>query len=354
MHRVSGDGELRDVTVAWQRGAADGPPSWRVRAAFDRASLAMAPTEFQLKNPRALRVPDLQDIAGSFEATEAGGKAVLRTPAPLPRPMRAGARPPAAAVRLCRLGRAGRCAAAGDHDPLRRHAGRAGGGVQHRSTRSSPGRSTRAAGREWLAVQVDRLVFANADGSASVTGRYRPAAGAPASLDLRARIGSLQASKVWRYLPHEVPENVRRWIREALEAGVLEGGEARWRGDIRDFPYRLKTPEEQGEFRFTAKVRDLLLKYAPEWPALHGIAGDLVFDRVGMDFRAERATLLEVPLTGVTARMDDVASGMLEVDGKAQGDLAQMLKFVNTSPLADGHRQRHPARWSPRGRPRSS
>ncbi len=332
-HRVDGDGELRDVTVAWQRGAGDAPPSWRVRAAFERASMAMAPTDFQLKNPRAMRVPDLQDIAGSFEATEAGGKAVLRTPAASPAGAAGALQPsPPSAVP-----KSAAPAAAQQSTTAIRFGGMLVEPEVAFNTLDSQfsWKVDRSAGREWLAVQMDKLVFANADGSASMTGRYRTGGRGAGSLDLRARIGSLQASKVWRYLPHEVPENVRRWIKEALEAGVLEGGEARWRGDIRDFPYRLKTAEEHGEFRFTAKVRDLLLKYEPEWPALHGIAGDIVFDRVGMEFRAERATLLEVPLTGVTARMDDVASGLLEVGGKAQGDLAQMLKFVNTSPLAE-------------------
>src|SRR5690606_39847895 len=96
-----------------------------------------------------------------------------------------------------------------------------------------------SAGREWLAVQVDRLVFTTADGSASATGRYRTGGRGAGSLDLRARIGSMQASKVWRYLPYEVPADVRQWLKEALEAGRVEGGEVRWRGDIKDFPYRL-------------------------------------------------------------------------------------------------------------------
>ena len=316
IHRLSGDGDLRDVTIAWQRTAADAAPSWRVRAAFERASMAMTPTEGQLKNLRALRVPDLQNVAGSFEATEAGGKAMLRTPVPATPAENNPAQPSATAIRFGGL--------LVEPD------------VQFNSLDSQfSWKVDRSAGREWLSVQVDRLVFATVDGSASVTGRYRTGGRGAGSLDLRARVGSLQANKAWRYLPPEVPENVRRWLRESLEAGLLQDGEARWRGDIRDFPYRPKTPEDQGEFRFTAKVRDLLLKYSPEWPALHGIAGDLVFDRVGMDFRAERATLLEVPLAGVTARMEDIASGMLEVAGKAQGDVGQMLKFVNTSPLAE-------------------
>jgi uncharacterized protein YhdP len=331
-HRVDGDGELREVTVAWQRGAGDAPPSWRVRAAFERASMAMAPTEFQLKNPRALRVPELQDIAGSFEATEAGGKAMLRTPAASPAGA-AGALPAPPSA----LPKSAAQAGAQQSSTVIRF-----GGVLvepevafNLLDSQFSWKVDHSAGREWLSVQMDRLVFATADGSASMTGRYRTGGRGAGSLDLRARIGSLQASKVWRYLPHEVPENVRQWIGDALEAGTLEGGEARWRGDIRDFPYRLKTAEEHGEFRLTAKVRDLLLKYSPQWPALHGIAGDIVFDRVGMEFRAERATLLDVPLTGITARMDDIASGLLEVGGKAQGDLDRMLKFVNTSPLAE-------------------
>ena len=87
----------------------------------------------------------------------------------------------------------------------------------------------RAAGPAWLAVQVDRMVFANPDGSASMTGRYQTGGRGAGVLDLRARIGSLQANRVWRYMPHEVPEKVR-WLAQGGARGGCRGGRRRRAG----------------------------------------------------------------------------------------------------------------------------
>src|SRR5690606_24388248 len=128
----------------------------------------------------------------------------------------------------------------------------------------------RGAGAAWLTVLVDRFDFANADGKGSLSGRYQTGGRGAGVIDLRARIDGFQAKQVWRYLPHEVPVDVRAWVRRAFEAGSLDGAEARWRGDIRDFPYRLKSQDGPGEFRFAGKLRDVLFKFDPAWPAIHG------------------------------------------------------------------------------------
>ena len=319
LQRLSGAGQITDVKVSWQRGAGDAPAPWSARGAFERASLDVAPTEHQVKFPWALRVPDIQNLSGSFDANQNGGKATLRTPVAAPNPAGGQAKPA----------------------PLEPSQVRFGGALVEPEVPFSSLDSQfswkvdRAAGPAWLAVTVDRFNFSNADGKGAVTGRYQTGGRGSGVADFRARIDHFQAKRVWRYLPHEVPEGIRSWIKQAFEAGTLEGAEARWQGDIKDFPYRLKTQDGPGEFRFAGRTRDLLLKYEPDWPAIHGINGEVVFERAGMKFQAERATILEVPLTGVTARIDDLAVGRLEVEGRAQGDAAQLLKFVNTSSLAD-------------------
>jgi uncharacterized protein YhdP len=119
-----------------------------------------------------------------------------------------------------------------------------------------------------------------------------------------------------------------------LEAGTLEGIDAVWRGDIRDFPYRPKSQDGPGEFSLAGKARDVLFKYAKDWPAIHGIAGDFAFDRASLRLQAQRATAMEVALSGVDVRIDDLAHGVVAIQGLAEGDAARMLRFVNASPLA--------------------
>ena len=315
LSRVSGSGQLKDVSLAWQRAASNAAAPWSARGAFEGATLTVAPTEHQVKFPWALRVPDIHNLSGSFDASEAGGKAIVKTPVPA---AAAGPARPAAEASMVSFGGA-----------------LAEPEVSFTSLDSQfSWKIDRAAGDAWLAVQVDRFVFGNNDGKGSVNGRYQTGGRGSGIVDFRARIDSLQARQAWRYLPPEVPERLRHWVREAFEAGTIEGAQARWQGDVKDFPYRPKSQDGPGEFRFAGKVRDVLFKYDPDWPAIHGVNGELIFERASMKFQAVRATILEVPLSGVTASMDDLANGRLEVAGRAQGDAAQMLKFVNTSPLA--------------------
>lgn len=315
--RLTGSGQLNDVKIAWQRPSGQSPAPWSMQGGFERATLTIAPTEHQLKYPWELRIPDIHNLSGSFDANQAGGKAMVKTPGS-----------PAGEASMVSFGGA----LAEPEVPF--------------STLDSQfsWQVDRAAGAGWLVVRVDRFDFTNGDGKGSATGRYQTGGRGSGVVDFRARVDSMQAKRVWRYLPPELSEGLRHWIKDAFEAGTVEGAEARWRGDIKDFPYRQKAPGGQGtqpaqggqgEFRFAGKTRDLLFKYSPDWPAIHGVSGEVVFDRASMRFQADRATILEVPLTGVAVRIEDLADARLEIDGRAQGDAAQMLKFVNTSPLVE-------------------
>lgn len=325
IHRLSGAGALTDVQSTWQEGAAGKPAQWSVRGALDRASLENAPTDVQRQNPWALRMPEFMNLSGSFEANNAGGKVALRTPAA----SGAGETPAAATT--------GQVPSTPPEKSLVRF-----GGVLVEPTIPLNWLDSQlswtldpAGGPGWLTVRVDRFNFSNADGRGAVSGRYRSGGRGAGVVDFRARVDSFRAERVWRYLPHEVPGSVRAWIKGAFEAGTLESAEARWRGDINDFPYRANSTDGPGEFRFAGTIRDVMFTYAPGWPAIHGINGELVFERAGMTFRGERATILEVPVTAVTAKIEDLAVSMLEVEGRAQGDASQFLKFVNGSGLAE-------------------
>ena len=323
LRRASGNGRMVDIRFDWRAPTPPAGPVYSLRGAFERATLNLAPTDWELKHPLALRVPGIRNLSGAFSLTDAGGEASLRHPATLP----------------IRPGPARKTTTA-PAQPAEDGQITFGGALSEPDVpvteldAAFSWRIDRAAGAQWLTMRVDHFGVVNGDGRIALSGTYRSGGKGSGVVDLRGRIERLQANRVWRYLPPELSEPVRRWVRDAFEAGTFEAVDARWRGDVREFPYR-QAGDGSGQFRIGGKAKDVLFKYAPNWPTAHGVSGDLLFEGAAMKFTAERGSVLEVPLTGVRARIDDLADARLELDGRASGDAAQFLKFIRESPLAD-------------------
>jgi len=180
-------------------------------------------------------------------------------------------------------------------------------------------------------VAVPRLVIENADAAASATGQWHSAQRGPGMLDLIARIERLEGRRVTRYLPSRGTTQLREWLDRSLIAGIAEDARIEVRGDLARWPFDLP---EQGRFRITAGVRDATLAYAPSWPRLEQIRGDLVVDGAAFEMRAKSAVYEGVRLSEVLVRMPDHHEAVLTIDGRAAGPAQDLLHFVNDSPVA--------------------
>ena len=87
------------------------------------------------------------------------------------------------------------------------------------------------------------------------------------------------------------------------------------------------------------------------WPAFTRVSGELVIDRTTLEIRDAQAQLGGVALSQVQGGIRNLADrSVLALDGTARGPLADMLRFVNATPVgqwtgqalarASGHRQR--------------
>ncbi len=219
-----------------------------------------------------------------------------------------------------------------------------------------------------LAVDVDRINFANPDvaGEASVhwhtaaaagkgtssaseageTGPL-PAAALPGVLDLSGRLSRADGTRVWRYLPLELGDDARHYVRDAIRAGVSVGTQFKVRGDLRNMPF--KDPA-QGEFHIASQIRGARYAFVPPsvqragekpWPVLGDLSGELIFDRAGMEVRNAAGRLVMpdgdpdgVQVSKASTRIDDFSRAVVNVAAHAQGPLKDMLAVVNASPLA--------------------
>ena len=206
--------------------------------------------------------------------------------------------------------------------------------------------------RDRVKVQASGVKFSNADTEGELQLQWQtsdPTRSAsrsrfPGLLDMQGSLSRALATRVHRYLPLVLHQNVRFYLRDAVQGGTSNNVRFKVKGDLYDLPY---ADPRQGEFSLTASVRDGVLAYVPRsyqsaeslpWPVLGQLSGDLVFDRSSLRFTGVRASLLGSPALqlsrGEGLIADLLAPTVLALGFDARGPLADMLSTLNGSPMA--------------------
>ena len=204
---------------------------------------------------------------------------------------------------------------------------------------------------ERIAVQASDIHFANADaqGQARVSwhtsdpARVAHGSRFPGVLDLSGALTRADGTRVHRYLPLSIPAESRRYVEQAVVAGVASHVDFKVRGDLHDMPFN---DPKRGDFRIAAKVKDVTYAYVPpslqpnealRWPALTQLAGELIFERSSMQVKGATGTFMGLPqtrLTKVEAQIPNLDRTVVGVNAEARGPLSEMLGLMATSPLA--------------------
>nr|WP_295774642.1 YhdP family protein [Rhodoferax sp.] len=210
-----------------------------------------------------------------------------------------------------------------------------------------------------ISLTVPNLRFSNADAHGELQLKWQTAPGStapgatnaaqqtaarfPGILDLQGSLSRADGTKVYRYLPLGIPQPVRDYLREAITAGTGSNVKFKVKGNLHDFPF---ATAKQGDFRISADIHKatfayvpsfLLPKDTPQWPALTELSGELVIDRSVLQVKGANGTVLGVSglrISKADAVIDSLYHGAtVSVTAEAQGPLADMLGFVNGSPL---------------------
>lgn len=215
-----------------------------------------------------------------------------------------------------------------------------------------------------LEIHVPTLAFENTDaaGVAQATFLRGPHSGSqgPGFLDLSGQFTHVDATRVVRYLPATMSDSVRHYLQRAILAGRSDDTSFRVHGPLEHFPFRAEPPSSArtlvgkvlphtpDQFHVDANLRDVKLDYAPPppvsegaaspkpWPPFEDVDAKLVFDGARMDVQVQSAHVFGVTLSNVHAWLPDVDehNAVLQVQGQANGALADLLRFVNASPVA--------------------
>ncbi len=202
-------------------------------------------------------------------------------------------------------------------------------------------------------VQLRNIAFANADAQGTAQAGWStadaPVAGRdsrfPGVLDLQGALSRGDGSKVHRYLPLVLPDEVRHYVRDAVLAGALSDVKFKVKGNLNDLPF---ADPKLGEFRISAKVANAAYAYVPKsiqpreasaWPALSELSGELVFDRASLQVNGATGRVAGLPglqIIKADARIPDLMhSATVQVNAELKGPLSDALGFVNTSPLGE-------------------
>jgi uncharacterized protein (TIGR02099 family) len=152
-------------------------------------------------------------------------------------------------------------------------------------------------------------------------------------IDLTADFSVVKVVNIARYLPLKLFEPaLATWLHEAFLSGSISAGKVIINGQLKDFPFA--TPP--GKFYVGTKLNNVEFNYAPHWPHLQDLNGELVFSGDTMTVEVKSGRILDVPLAnlhGTIPYLGPAAPQIVKVDGLIQSDLDQGLSFIRQSPL---------------------
>ncbi len=158
-----------------------------------------------------------------------------------------------------------------------------------------------------------------------------PDQGAAPSMDLAMSFASDDVSKLAAYLPKKVmkPQDYE-WFYNAFPAGKGKQGSLVFKGRLDKFP---ENPAD-GVFRLSVDVEQLQLNYAPNWPMLTGISGNVRIDNKVLTCDVTAATSHHLQLTkAVVVNPNILASKQLTVKGALDGAIGDVFSFLQASEL---------------------
>lgn len=178
-------------------------------------------------------------------------------------------------------------------------------------------------------VQIDTLAVANYEAAGSFSGKWRPG-DKGGWMEIEGRLQRANAQAVHHYLPLTISEDVRQWVKHAVQGGKSDDVHFVVRGNLHDWPYH---QTGAGQFLISAPIREGQLKLTPNQPPLQEVAGTLVFEKNGFRVEGGRAAMPGIHITDATVFMKDFSEPKhtLHVRGKSYGSLRAYLDVLHAN-----------------------
>lgn len=148
-------------------------------------------------------------------------------------------------------------------------------------------------------------------------------------LQLAARVDEMQLTRASAFLVrHRMPPRALQWLDAALLGGRLGDGRALVSGDLDDWPFEAGT----GTFEASAALREGVIRFHPDWPAVEAVDATLGFSAEGLAVDGSGA-LAGVPVEALHADIDRYRGGRLRVTASGGQRAESLLALLRDSPL---------------------
>lgn len=183
-------------------------------------------------------------------------------------------------------------------------------------------------------IKIPSLQLLNNDLAANATGTITAPPNALPTVDIKANLTMQNAGYVTRYLPVNVfDKDLDEWLNQAFLSGEVKSASLVLRGPLADFPF----DKQNGLFSVTAQIKNIDLRYAPDWPVMRHINGKLQFLGRKMIVDVDSAEVHGMNLKnvhGIIPYLGDDQPQVLSIDGDTiQTDFIHAMNFVHSSPL---------------------
>jgi len=195
----------------------------------------------------------------------------------------------------------------------------------------------------WV-INTKQLALSNQEIDTSLNLNYVLAeSNKPDFMTLDMQFDKANLKTVYRYLPVGMGSDVKSYLKTAFDAGVIKKGSLHIKGDPNEVPFPKKN---DGSFTLNLPIYDATFNPAPTppgsqgvWSALTNVNGSLAMQNSSFTTQITQANYKQVALSQFHAEIPNVSAKqlILSVDGKAQGEAAQILEYVLASPFAKKH-----------------
>ena len=152
-------------------------------------------------------------------------------------------------------------------------------------------------------------------------------------VSLLADIRRANGAAIHRYLPvNKLSEKTVAWLDRSIVAGDVTSGAMVLQGPIKQFPFN----DGSGRFEVRFNVSDGILDYTEGWPRIEQIEAEVGFTGSGMDILTHEGKILASSIRNVKVAVADFGAqpaAVLTVDGEANGPSADVIRFLNETPL---------------------
>ncbi|MGX2039509.1 YhdP family protein [Methylocaldum sp. MU1018] len=149
-------------------------------------------------------------------------------------------------------------------------------------------------------------------------------------LDLRARLGEMNAAVVKNYLPFAVVPRTSHWLEQALVGGQIRNVHLLFHGATADFPFH----RNEGVFESAIDAQNVELRFHPAWPPLTQADVRAQFRGPGLEIAATKGRIGQGQIVEAHAATRNLKfSPWLELTGSVRATVPDTLDFLAHSPL---------------------